>query len=47
MCFGLTDIVIQNNCNENTISHSNLGNTFKVPDGVKDENSYLAGSKFF
>ena len=47
MCFGDGDIVIKNNCNENTDSYSYLGWTFKEPDGVKDRRSYLAGSDHF
>ena len=51
MDFGFCDLFISNDSNLNTQSSSNLGDSYKLPNGFKKESEdakkYLAGSYFF
>ena len=47
MIFGGDDIFITDNCNKNEESYSNLGSSYKLPDGIKydsdEAKTYLGG----
>ena len=52
LCFGGGhDLYISNDCNSNTKSYSDLGDSYEAPDGFKYQSgqarSYLAGSLNF